>query len=159
MTDLLVTFDDGTTELRPENCPVLAGGLPAPWCCHTKWCPTNFTETESVDTRTGPVVFFRLPGERRATRDLACGREGYAMAWCITGQREDGALTGEWRRCYVEAWWEQIARLTRERDAAEKRLADLRSWVGMGAAAGTGTRAWGELLARIDESVSPRGGQ
>lgn len=117
MTDVLVRFEDGTTELRPANSPALASY--APTDCH----PCDFRRAEVVPARPEPVVFWHRPGQHQSTRALSACRENDALVWCITGQDTiTKALTGEWRRCYVEAWWEQIARLTRERDEAHAAL-------------------------------------
>lgn len=118
MTDVLVTYEDGSTELRPANCPALAGDSP------TTWHPSDFTMTDVVPARPEPVVAFLRPGERRGTHALRAWRWSAAMVWCITGGYGKGEpLTGEWRLCRVETMAEQIERLTRERDAAKARAA------------------------------------
>ena len=108
--DILVIFEDSSKEWRPATCPSLAVGSA------TDWHPTEFTVVYAVPARPQSGVSFVRPGERYGTHALQVWREGDAMVWCITGQDPSTkALTGKWRRCRVEAWWEQIARLTREK--------------------------------------------
>lgn len=97
--DIQVRFEDGTTELRDAETPCLD-------------CPTP--------------------------RDLTCGlaaaqhseplrlcRGLHVRVWRITGGRgENESLTGEWQSCRVETEGEQIERITRERDTAEREHAD-----------------------------------
>jgi hypothetical protein len=80
-----------------------------------------------------------------------------ATVWRTTWDHETKVLTGAWASCRVETMAEQIERLTRERgaekaraDAAEKRLAGLRSWA---MRSPTGMEPWellAEVVARID---------
>lgn len=107
--DILVTFPDGTTELRAANSPAGSDVY--------GWPPAATYETDACDR--GWYIAGDLYPELvdwRGDRD--------AHVWRITGQDAvTKALTGEWQSCTVETVDEQIARLTRERDAAEKRAA------------------------------------
>jgi len=95
--DILVTFDDGTTELRAANSPALVQ-------------PANMHDVTSLGyRRIGPIAL-------ASTRDV-CSQMPLHV-WRITGGLGKGEpLTGEWCHCKVETVEEQIARLTRERDA------------------------------------------
>ena len=122
--DILVTYPDGTTELRAGNFPVRHPGQ--------NYHPDLFGALG--DTLLGSIADRRA--WERATLYTAthsprerCGRGSHRLVWRITGGRPEGeSLTGEWQMAYVELVDEQLARLTRERDAAEKRIADLRAW-------------------------------
>lgn len=135
MTDILITFEDGTTELRDADSYV--HWLP-PW----KLVGRGITRAERVDIASGRAAgLWQMRGAPMAT------------VWRTTWDPETKVLTGAWASCRVETMAEQIERLTRERDAtarhltaavakaialrdaehrraeaAERRLADLRAW-------------------------------
>ena len=132
MTDILITFEDGTTELRGADSYV--HWLP-PW----KLVGRGITRAERVDIASGRAAgLWQMRGAPMAT------------VWRTTWDPETKVLTGAWASCRVETMAEQIERLTRERDATEKRLADLRSWA---MRSPTGMEPWellAEVVARID---------
>lgn len=109
MSDILIRFEDGTTDLRPSNCP------------HRHSIP--YYDDHKTLFRAGLPTWEQLRGYVH-TFDF-CGRSGQPVyVWRITGGMGEGeALTGEWRRAMAETVEEQIARLTQERDAALARLA------------------------------------
>ena len=90
-----VTFPDGTTEERPATSPALLN-------------PDNPADIHARDPRKV------APSDLGFLRDFTA--TGSVYVWCLTG--DNGALTGEWRRCRAETSAEQIERLTRERDGA-----------------------------------------
>ncbi len=112
MTDILVTFPDGTTELRAADSACLSSIGDATNVRHPseeRWY-LYFPEDRRPFSFCGMSVF-RL-------RDVR-GVWSTARVWRITGQDDaTKALTGEWQSARVETVDEQIARLTRERDAA-----------------------------------------
>ena len=122
MSDIQITFDDGTTELRPDNCPSLSCGS-----LHQNH-PSWFTDAEVVHAWPEPVVFFRGREGVETTHAIRAWREGDCLVWCVTGQDpETRALTGEWRRCYVDSYAQEVVRLEAalrraQRDADNQRL-------------------------------------
>lgn len=109
--DILVRFEDGTTEERPE---------------------CGFVHHWDVERLRRSGVDF-TPGEYKSalkSRQMVADVRGRRVAvWRITGQSaETKAITGEWQRCYVETTDEQIERLTRERDAAHNRYVLRDAW-------------------------------
>lgn len=120
-----VTFEDGTSELRPENCPhrhtlpdyyegLFRAGLPATW--------------------EAAVGYAAIHSARR------CGRGGNTvLVWRLNPAAPGEALTGAWRSCRIETVDEQIARLEGEL-AAER------------AGAESANKAWARyVLAMRDE--------
>ena len=135
-----VTFADGATEDREDDSPCIANVF-EPVLRHPseeRW-------------------YLYFPGAHpafsfcaRNVIRLSDWRGGGALVWRITSA-PDEPLAGEWAECRVESYPEQIARLTGERDAAEKRLAGLRAWaVAMIAIWGTSCGCMGKVVARID---------
>lgn len=124
--DILVTFPDGTTELRAANSPCAISDSPL------AWTPINVTDIDplsvELDDKTDPGLW--VVTDRGGPLYLSrgrCGARTYQLrawrgfesvdVWRITGQDAvTKALTGEWQSCRVETVDEQIARLTRERD-------------------------------------------
>ncbi len=101
--DIEVTFADGTKELRSAESP----------------CYPDHPLAPNIPAGFWPLTFATV-GRLRG---------GVAWLWRETGPRVEGVpLTGEWVRGRVETQEEQIDRLTRERDAALDRIADLRRW-------------------------------
>lgn len=118
-------FDDGTHEDRPANSPVL-------YRLRRTTDPATLPDLRDVVQlrpwyEGGPAWNLVCHGDQTldecARAAHAAYRRGEAVhAWRITGQGpETKALTGRWVLCGVETVDEQIARLTRERDAAEGR--------------------------------------
>lgn len=109
MKEVLITFLDGTTELRPEWTPcIMAFGRDMlPRAPHLA-AYANLSDGLCIDGRTpSPISSVRFP--------LVFGR----YQWRITGQDiATKTLIGEWCEAHVETTDEQIERLTRERDAA-----------------------------------------
>lgn len=104
--DILVTYEDGTTELRAANSYVH-------WADAWRLKACGITRQDRVAAGRGR--YLKL-SEERNRREVT--------VWRITGGRDKGEpLTGEWAACRVESVDEQIARLTRKRDATEKRAA------------------------------------
>lgn len=108
--NILVTFTDGTTEMRPANCPVGTGSA--------SWIPGGDIGL------VGKMLRIDLPDGREAFAwrlDYAREAWGDVSVWCIVGQDPiTKALTGQWRQCRPETVNEQIDRLTRERDDARR---------------------------------------
>lgn len=106
--DILVTFEDGTTELRAAESPYLSSiDLPPRSPSEERWYLPPYEGA--------PLSFCGRP-----VREIGQAR-GFLMVyvWRITGGWGEGEpLTGEWQSCRVETVDEQIARLTRERDEA-----------------------------------------
>jgi len=118
--DILVTFEDGTKELRAARSPVVedvqAGEETSPHRWPT-WQPANGLVL--VPSAGGWRVSNAIP-----TQPIEALRGRRAIVWRITGGwGEKEPLAGEWQSCRVETVGEQIARLTAERDA-EKARAD-----------------------------------
>ena len=109
MMDILVTFPDGTTELRaPESaCLSSIGDSRLRHPSEERWY-LYFPEDHRPFSFCGMSVF-RL-------RDVR-GVWSTARVWRLTGHTEEPyTLTGEWQKVQIETVDEQIARLTRERD-------------------------------------------
>lgn len=101
MADVLVTFEDGTTELRPANSPA-------------HFHPVRRLRGDVL----GPGDYETALDGRWLTIARMRGQQAVSV-WRETGVRAEGKpLTGEWRACRVETVEEQIERLTLERDAA-----------------------------------------
>ena len=117
--DILVTYEDGTTEFRDAACPCLMALDEPP----TRSPSDGLVEIEEHER--GPVWFF-CDWTIWKIAELR-GRSAYV--WRNTGGWGQGeALTSEWASCRVETVDEQIARLTREREEARscaRRLAAL----------------------------------
>ena len=118
--DILVTFEDGTKELRAARSPVVedvqAGEETSPHRWPT-WQPANGLVL--VPSAGGWRVSNAIPPQ-----PIEALRGRRAIVWRITGGwGEKEPLAGEWQSCRVETVGEQIARLTAERDA-EKARAD-----------------------------------
>lgn len=110
--DILCTFEDGTTELRPANSP-------AHWA--------NADRLRHV-RRIGPEDMSAVARGSFSTiaDNRGLPKECFSV-WRLTGHTEEPyTLTGEWQSCRVETVEEQIARLTRERDAV---IRDVRGFV------------------------------
>lgn len=106
--DILVTFEDGTTELRASNSFV---HYVAAW--RLRGC--GIMRDDKVAAARDR--YFKL-AEKRGRHEVT--------VWRITGQDPTTkALTGEWQSCRVESIDEQLARLTQERDFAIERHDDL----------------------------------
>lgn len=178
--DIMITFEDGTTELRDGTSPLLVRHR---WLGH-QWASPSVDAV--IDLRPyycdGWGLWLvtaedRLLDTCAATVQLSARRGDRGWVWCITGGRAKGEpLTGEWRACKVESVAEQIERLTRERDvtarrlraavslgvklgrrwkASERRIADLRAWAEheareWGAVFPEDESTWHEVLRRID---------
>lgn len=109
--NILITFEDGTTEERDAETPCLSFLLDP---------PTRHPSEERF--------YLYFPHERHPlsfcgltvrTLDSANGSGLLAVVWRLTGHTENPyTLTGEWQPCRVETLEEQVVRLTRERDAA-----------------------------------------
>ena len=119
--DIQVRFEDGSTELRPDNCPALydeGRESPKRW---PAWTPSDVTDGEAFPMHWGAGMGYRF---------LARGEDRYASR--LSHFREfktsrGNVLTpllwrdGRWRAvAHVETVDDQIARLTAERDAAVK---------------------------------------
>lgn len=114
MSDILVTYDDDSTELRGEHAPcirvwddeVLRHPSEERWYL---WFPAT-----SESPANWSFCAFTIA-------NIAVCRGWRVWVWCETGVRADGKpLTGEWRRARVETVEEQLARVTSERDSARR---------------------------------------
>lgn len=127
--DILVTFEDGATELRAANSPCVLTDNPI------EWTPDNVVDFDSLSAEIlndprdpGLWVVTDRGGPLNLSHDRIGARTSQLRAWCgfksvhvwrITGGRgKKEPLVGEWQSCRVETVEEQIARLTQERDAA-----------------------------------------
>lgn len=118
MTDVLVRFEDGTTELRGSNSPALISTSAPPWT------PRDVREVRPEESYNPKAYWLDTPGPWLGrAHGLWTWRGSYVLLWRITGGRDKGKpLTGEWQSARVETVDEQIARLTRERDEAHAAL-------------------------------------
>lgn len=126
--DILVTFEDGSSELRAANSPcILDDAVPA-------WTPSDVVSLEAAESTREPGLWVEAPGGRlhfpmTATEsgarsyDLTAWRDfDTVIVWRIVGANPlTGALFGEWQCARAETVEEQIERLTR--DAREARRA------------------------------------
>ncbi len=115
--DILVTFPDGTTEPRAADSA----------CLYSLFDPPSRHPSEErwylyFPDEARPLSFLARPVA--TIRDVRGAHDVYV--WRLTGEA-DGALTGEWQAVHVETVDEQIARLTRERDAAVAALRKIAS--------------------------------
>lgn len=135
---ILITFDDGSTDLRWEGSPCVSGEtLTPPWTPNNvvsifsgeyneRWFVTDMDHAlESEDGWTSEALPIW-----HSTRGL------HYSFWRITGGDETtGALRGEWQAGRAETYGEQIDRLERERDAivlhAKERFASAISVIGL----------------------------
>lgn len=124
--DVLVTYEDGTTELRDDKSPLLVRRR----AVGHQWASPPVDAV--IDVRpyfSDGWGMWLVTAEDRfldacaATVELSGRRGDRGWAWRITGGWGKGeALSGAWVPCRVETTAEQIERLTRERDAAAARL-------------------------------------
>lgn len=112
--DILVTFEDGTTELRASNAPFRH----------------QIPHYDEHLFRDGLPTWAQMRGY--VHRFDNCGRAGnWVFVWRIVGCNPlTGALLGEWQRARVETVDEQLERLTRERDAAKADVTRARDRIG-----------------------------
>lgn len=111
--DILVTFPDGTTELRAAN----------------SLCVLDFESPPRAPhmAKHADIEGWCLDG--RVARQIGHVRGSpFSWSWRLTGHTEEPyTLTGEWQKVQIETVDEQIERLTRERDT-EKERADAAEW-------------------------------
>lgn len=108
MTDILVTYPDGTTELRAADSA----------CLYSLFDPPTRHPNEERWYLYFPDAAHPLSFCARTVFPIDRGRGASGFyAWRITGQDDaTKALTGEWQSAQIETVDEQIERLTRERD-------------------------------------------
>mgnify|MGYP003516686961 FL=1 len=123
--DILVTFPDGTTELRAANSPAFFDEGPRAENRWPKVAPNNIVDGEAFPPEwTGLGYLFKsASAEQYAQRlstfqKLALAKPFTPIVW---------TERWGWRPCTVETVDEQIARLTRERDAAVAALRKIAS--------------------------------
>lgn len=110
MSDIRITFDDDSTELRDRQLPCVWSDAPLRRPFEERWY-LYFPATPESPANWSFCGF--------TIRNIAACRGRRVWVWCETGTRVEGQpLTGEWRRARVETVEEQIGRLTRERDEA-----------------------------------------
>lgn len=112
--DILVTYPDGTTELRAANSLCVLDFESPPRAPHVAkhadiegWCLDGRIARQIGHVRGSP----------------------FSWAWRLTGHTEEPyTLTGEWQSARIETVDEQIERLTRERDTEQGRAAARQLW-------------------------------
>ncbi len=108
MTDILVTFPDGTSELRAPDSACLWSLFdpPSRHPSEERWYLYFPDEARPLSFLARPVAMVR---DVRGAHDV--------YVWRLTGHTEEPyTLTGEWQAVHVETVDEQLSRLTRERD-------------------------------------------
>jgi len=131
VSDVLITFEDGSTELRPANSPCVLADEPV------TWTPVNVIDIDDLPTddsdpglwvvtdKGGPLRFSRNRRGARTSQLRAWRGFSTVLVWRIVAcELLTGALCGEWQSATVETVDEQIARLTRERDAAVRAIGE-----------------------------------
>lgn len=156
--DILITFDDGTTELRPANSPAMFDGGHD---CSTRWpeySPADVIAVEQgeYDAPERRMVAIFKPGTKLGIylgtlqdRELQKQGKEWRGTYCEElrkfqdwKSKHDKRVTPlvwteqwGWRPCKVETVEEQFARITRERDTAlrerDAARAAARAWKGL----------------------------
>lgn len=121
MTDILVTFEDGTTELRAANSPALFDEGPQAKSRWPSWTPADVCDGEAFPPDWGSLAYlFKFSGG-----EAYASRLSLFQSWVTgAGKRCTPLVWAErwgWRPCKVESVDEQIERVTRERDAEKAR--------------------------------------
>lgn len=118
---ILVTYRDGTTELRPASSPMLIAGFGFKFDLPPQ-CIFSFSFFRTMEGKDGHFLTALAPGADALLTQIATSHRleqwpGWsgAVVWRITGGTERGeALRGEWVTCSIESTDARIQRLTRE---------------------------------------------
>ena len=119
---VLVTYRDGSTELRPASSPMRIGGIGSAFTLP----PQHITSIHFYRNRDGTEgwwIIAQTPTHPSETDHAYPLNEWHgwnnAIVWRITGgMKPNEALSGEWAPCDIESIEDRVLRLTREVHAA-----------------------------------------